>query len=94
MWQRKTVIDRYCELIAEHTEELAQLLCLESAKPITQSRNEVGGLIYKLQSPAEAAKHLNGDVIPTGTAPGNETTIQFTVREQLFHSTSPLIFLV
>ena len=81
MWQRKTVIDRYCELIAEHTEELAQLLCLESAKPITQSRNEVGGLIYKLQSPAEAAKHLNGDVIPTGTAPGNETTIQFTVRE-------------
>ena len=81
MWQRKQIIDKYCTLITEHSEELAKTLCLESAKPITQARAEVDGLVYKLQSPSEAAKHLNGDVIPTGTAPGNEKTIQITVRE-------------
>ena len=81
MWKRKEIIDKYCQLITEHADDLAMTLCLESAKPISQAHGEVDTLVQKLQSPAEAALHLNSAVIPTGSAPGQESTIQFTIRE-------------
>jgi acyl-CoA reductase-like NAD-dependent aldehyde dehydrogenase len=46
--QRKAVLTRFRELVAERREELARTLTLEVGKPIAQSRNELNGLLPRL----------------------------------------------
>ncbi len=46
--ERKAALQRFKELVAERQEELAQTLTLEVGKPIAQSRNELSGLLPRL----------------------------------------------
>ena len=46
--QRKGVLARFRELVAERREELARTLTLEVGKPIAQARNELNGLLPRL----------------------------------------------
>jgi len=46
--QRKAVLTRFRELVAERREELARTLTLEVGKPIAQARNELNGLLPRL----------------------------------------------
>jgi acyl-CoA reductase-like NAD-dependent aldehyde dehydrogenase len=46
--ERKAVLARFRKLIAERREELARTLTLEVGKPIAQSRNELNGLLPRL----------------------------------------------
>ena len=46
--QRKAVLARFRELVAERREELARTLTLEVGKPIAQARNELNGLLPRL----------------------------------------------
>jgi acyl-CoA reductase-like NAD-dependent aldehyde dehydrogenase len=46
--ERKAVLARFRELLSERKEELAQTLTLEVGKPIAQARNELNGLLPRL----------------------------------------------
>lgn len=46
--ERKAVIARFRELVSERREELARTLTLEVGKPIAQSRNELNGLLPRI----------------------------------------------
>jgi acyl-CoA reductase-like NAD-dependent aldehyde dehydrogenase len=46
--QRKAVLTRFRELVAERREELARTLTTEVGKPIAQARNELNGLLPRL----------------------------------------------
>jgi acyl-CoA reductase-like NAD-dependent aldehyde dehydrogenase len=59
--QRKAVLARFRELVAERREELARTLTLEVGKPIAQSRNELNGLLPRLDFFLE---HFEAEVAP------------------------------
>ena len=43
--ERRAVLVRMADVLAEHTDELARLLTLEQGKPLRESRREVGGTV-------------------------------------------------
>lgn len=79
--QRGAVLYRFVDLVLAHKEELARLLATETGKPIVEARNEIDNVPTLFRGFVEKAKHDYGAVIPPGTEPGMEATIQFTVRE-------------
>jgi NAD-dependent aldehyde dehydrogenases len=79
--ERGTILNRFVDLALERKEELAQLLSKETGKTITEARAEIDNIPTLFRGFVERAKHFYGSVIPSGTEPGQERTIQFTVRE-------------
>jgi acyl-CoA reductase-like NAD-dependent aldehyde dehydrogenase len=79
--KRGEVLNRFVDLALANKEELAQLLSAETGKPIVEARNEIDNIPILFRGFVEKAKHLYGSVIPNGTEPGQEQTLQFTVRE-------------
>jgi succinate-semialdehyde dehydrogenase/glutarate-semialdehyde dehydrogenase len=79
--ERGVVLSKFVDLALAHKEELAQLLSKETGKPIVEARNEIDNIPTLFRGFVEKAKHLYGSVIPNGTEPGQENTIQFTTRE-------------
>jgi acyl-CoA reductase-like NAD-dependent aldehyde dehydrogenase len=59
--ERKAVLARFRRLIAERREELARTLTLEVGKPIAQSRNELNGLLPRLDF---FLKHFEAELQP------------------------------
>ena len=83
LYQRGEIIYKYCELVTQHTEDIARTLSMEMGKPIAQSRDEVGGTARLARGFVERANHLYGQQIPTGNQPGSENDVIFTMREPL-----------
>jgi acyl-CoA reductase-like NAD-dependent aldehyde dehydrogenase len=79
--ERGVVLNKFVDLALAHKEELAQLLSKETGKPIVEARSEIDNIPTLFRGFVEKAKHLYGSVIPNGTEPGQESTIQFTTRE-------------
>ncbi|MEL6959784.1 MAG: aldehyde dehydrogenase family protein [Pseudomonadota bacterium] len=59
--ERAAVLLKVADLIEEHTERLAILETLESGKPISQSRGEVGGAADLWRYAASLARTVHGD---------------------------------
>lgn len=76
--ERKAVLTRFRELVAEHREELARTLTLEVGKPIAQARNELNGLLPRLDFFLE---HFEAELAPRvvlgGAGEGLEERIAF-----------------
>lgn len=66
--ERSTLLLRWYSLLMEHKEELAQIMTLESGKPIRESRGEVDYGAAYIQFFGEEAKRNYGDIIPGFTA--------------------------
>jgi len=79
--ERGVILNRFVDLALAHKEELARLLSAETGKPIVEGRNEIDNIPTLFRGFVEKAKHTYGAVVPPGTEPGQENTIQFTVRE-------------
>jgi len=79
--ERGVVLNRFVDLALAHKEELARLLSKETGKPIVEARNEIDNIPTLFRGFVEKAKHFYGSVIPSGTEPGMEKTIQLTVNE-------------
>jgi len=71
-WQRAEWLLRLRSLLEAHREEMARQITMESAKPITDARTEVGRALHVLQLAAEEARRLPGDTVPLDLAPGSE----------------------
>ena len=81
--ERGRILERFVDLVEENKENLARTLCMETGKPITEARAEIGNTRGFVYGYVERAKHLYGMVIPQGNEAGQEKTVQYTVREPL-----------
>lgn len=67
--ERKVIVQRWCTLMHEHSEELAALDCVDAGKPITECLNtDIPATIETFEWYAEAADKVFGKVSPTGSA--------------------------
>ena len=70
-WSRKTAQERsdvmrqWHRLMIDHREELAEIITLESGKPLTEARNEVSYGAAFIEWFAEEGKRAYGEVIPS-----------------------------
>ena len=83
IYQRGEILKKFVNLVEQHKDKLAALLSAETGKPITEAIAEVGNTKIFVDGYVEKAKHLYGINIPTGIEPGQEKSIQYTVREPL-----------
>ena len=81
--QRAAILRRFLGLVDERREALARTLSAETGKPIREARAEIGNIFIGFEAFIEKAKHLYGDVIPNGSEPGQESTLQLTLREPI-----------
>ncbi len=81
--QRASILRKFLTLVEKDKEDLAQTLSAETGKPIREARGEIGNIFIGFEAFIEKAKHLYSDVIPNGTEAGQETTLQFTLREPI-----------
>ncbi len=81
--ERGAILERFVSLVEQNKEELARTLCMETGKPITEARAEIGNTRGFVYGYVERAKHLYGMVIPQGNEAGQEKTVQYTVREPI-----------
>nr|WP_233254381.1 aldehyde dehydrogenase family protein [Salipaludibacillus keqinensis] len=79
-YERYKVLKQTAELMIEKQEELAQIICEEVGKPITESRGEVARAAMTLEISAEEAKRISGHAVPVEAAPGSERRKAFTIR--------------
>jgi acyl-CoA reductase-like NAD-dependent aldehyde dehydrogenase len=63
-FERRDVLLHCVRRFGERRDELAEVLCVEAGKPITDSRGEVGRLIDTFQVAAEEATRITGEVMP------------------------------
>ena len=81
--ERSKILMNFAKLVEEEKDSLAQLLCQETGKPITEAIAEIANLQISVPAFVERAKHLYGEAIPAGQEIGQEKTIQITVQEPL-----------
>ena len=74
---RAEFLYRWADAVSSSKEELAQAVCREVGKPITEARGEAARSVAILRYYAGEAVHPCGDVIPSQL----ENTLQFTLRE-------------
>ena len=68
--ERKGLLHRLAELLAEDAEEMAQIICAEVGKTITEARNEVRRAQNTLRLSGDAITVLHGEVLPTAIVAG------------------------
>ncbi len=83
LYERGRILEKFSDLVEENKEMLASTLCRETGKPITEARLEVSNTKTFVSAYIEKAKHLYGINIPVGNEPGQEKTMQFTIRQPL-----------
>lgn len=83
LYERGRILEKFVDLVEKNKEDLSQLLSSETGKPIKEARIEIGNIRHFVYGYVEKAKHDYGNVIPAGTEPGQEKTIQLTTQEPL-----------
>ena len=68
--ERKGLLHRLAKLLAEDAEEMAQIICAEVGKTITEARNEVRRAQNTLRLSGDAITVLHGEVLPTAIVAG------------------------
>ena len=81
LYKRAEIILRFVELVRENEASLAETLCRDNGKPITQALGEIRNIYVVCPAFVEKAKHIYETVIPPGTESGQDTTIQYIKRE-------------
>jgi len=81
VWQRAEILLRFVELVKENKQSLAETLCRDNGKPISQALGEIGNIPIVVPAFAEKAKHYYETVVPAGLEAGQEHAIQYVKRE-------------
>lgn len=82
-YERAEILYKVVTILREQREELAKILTLEAAKPLSAGLAELDRTIATYQFAAEAAKQSTGETIPMDAAPGAQGRIGFTKRVPL-----------
>lgn len=81
--QRAKVLETLAQLLEKRAEEAAQIISMESAKPITTAKAEVDRTIETYKFAAEEAKRIHGETLSMDAARGGENRLAYTVREPI-----------
>lgn len=81
--QRAKILETLAQLLEVRAEEAAQIISIESAKPITTAKGEVARTIETYKFAAEEAKRIHGETISLDAAQGGENRLGYTVREPI-----------
>lgn len=82
-YERAEILYNVVTIMRERREELAKILTLEAAKPLSASLSELDRTIATYQFAAEAAKQSMGETVPMDAAPGAAGRIGYTKRVPL-----------
>lgn len=83
LYERGRILEKFVDLVERDAETLAMTLCRETGKPIKEARAEIANTRTFVTAYVEKAKHLYGINIPVGNEPGQEATVQFTIRQPI-----------
>ncbi|MGE7840809.1 aldehyde dehydrogenase family protein [Lysinibacillus sp. NPDC093712] len=81
--QRAQILEQLSNLFAEHRDEAASIISLESAKPLKYAIAEIDRTIETYKFAAEEAKRLAGELIPMDAAKSGEGRFAYTLREPI-----------
>lgn len=81
--ERGAILDRAAALLAARTGEITAILQAEAGFTASDARGELGRAVQTLRLSADEARHLAGDVLPLGGAPGQEGRLGLTLRVPL-----------
>ncbi len=81
--EKVEIMYKFLDLVDADKEDLAQTLCAETGKPITEARAEIGNIPIAFKGFCEKAKHLYGETIPAGMEAGQDKNILITKREPI-----------
>lgn len=81
--ERAAILERLVSSLEERSEEAAEIIAKEAAKPITTARDEVKRTIQTYKFAAEEAKRIYGETLPLDAAPSGENRIAYTVHEPI-----------
>ncbi|MBQ1489825.1 MAG: aldehyde dehydrogenase [Eubacterium sp.] len=79
--QRAAILMKFVELVQANKQSLAETLCRDNGKPITQALGEIGNIQTVVPAFVEKAKHFYETVVPAGLESGQENAIQYIKRE-------------
>lgn len=81
--ERIRILERYCVMIEQNVEEIAQVMCEEGGKPIEQCRTEVyaNAAIFRIYN--AAAYTFYGKTLPYNGEPRSQGDVAFTIHEPL-----------
>ncbi len=81
--ERSEILERVWRLFEERSEEAAEILAMECAKPIKAARAEIARTIETYKFASEEAKRIHGETIPMDAAKSGKGRFAFTIREPL-----------
>jgi acyl-CoA reductase-like NAD-dependent aldehyde dehydrogenase len=82
-YERAKILERVANLLIERADQAAEIISLESAKPITFAKSEVARTIETYKFSAEEAKRIYGETIPFDASSGGIGRIGYTVRKPI-----------
>lgn len=82
-YERAEILEKLVDLLKENRMKAAEIISLESAKPLKFSLGEVDRTIETYKFAAEEAKRLHGEMIPMDAAKTGANRLAYTVRESI-----------
>ena len=76
--ERGEILYKFKNLVMENKDYLAKLLSDETGKPIKEAIAEINNINISVPAFVEQSRHMYDNVIPAGTEPGQEKTVQIT----------------
>ena len=83
VYKKAEILKKFLALVDAEKETLARLLSDETGKPIREARAEIGNIPVAFEAFSEKAKHLYGEVVPSGLEAGQDKNLLFTQREPI-----------
>ncbi|MHB1315515.1 MAG: aldehyde dehydrogenase family protein [Christensenellales bacterium] len=83
LYRRIEVMYRYADLLDQNREQIAQTLCAECGKPITQARGETAGASFIFRCYAEKARTFMGDMHPVDVSASVENDVILCTHQPL-----------
>ncbi len=81
--ERYRILSRVASMVQERAVDAARIMIAETGFTWRDVRNDISRAVQTLQSSAEEAKRLGGEVLPIQAAPGFERALAFTIRVPL-----------
>ena len=82
-YEKAEILENVAHLLTENRLKAAQLIALESAKPLKFSLAEVDRTIETYKFAAEEAKRMHGEMIPLDAAKNGANKLGYTLREPI-----------
>lgn len=82
-FEKAEILEKLVRLLHENRVKAAQIISLESAKPLKFSLGEVDRTIETYKFAAEEAKRIHGEIIPLDAARNGANKLGYTLREPI-----------